>query len=71
MKKDELMPLEHDNLDDAKQALLDTREAYVKYFKQNAKATTKNAVFGHLDRFEWTLLERKHLNHHFEQFNIL
>jgi oxepin-CoA hydrolase/3-oxo-5,6-dehydrosuberyl-CoA semialdehyde dehydrogenase len=71
MKKDELMPLEHDNLDDAKQALLDAREAYVKYFKQNAKATTKNAVFGHLDRFEWTLLERKHLNHHFKQFNLI
>ena len=71
MKKGELMPLEHDNLDVAKQALLDAREAYVKYFKQNAKAITKNAVFGHLDRFEWTLLERKHLNHHFNQFNIL
>ena len=41
------------------------------FFKENPEATTKNVVFGVLNKFEWYLLERKHLNHHFEQFNLL
>ena len=28
-------------------------------------------VFGELNRYEWYLLERKHLNHHFEQFGLI
>ena len=28
-------------------------------------------VFGELNKYESYLLERKHLNHHFEQFNLL
>ncbi len=28
-------------------------------------------VFGELNKYESFLLERKHLNHHFEQFDIL
>jgi len=31
----------------------------------------KNAVFGDMNRYEWYLLERKHLNHHFEQFEVV
>ena len=28
-------------------------------------------VFGELNKYEWYLLERKHLNHHFNQFNLI
>ena len=63
--------LKHENLDVAKAKLLQAREEYLDFFKKNNKATTKNAVFGPLSKYEWYLMERKHLNHHFEQFNLL
>ena len=41
------------------------------FFTQNPDGVLKNLVFGHLNKYQWYLLERKHLNHHFEQFNLL
>lgn len=70
-KKGELENLRHNNLETAKTKLLEAREQYLTFFKENPKATTKNVVFGTLNKFEGYLLERKHLNHHFEQFNLL
>jgi oxepin-CoA hydrolase/3-oxo-5,6-dehydrosuberyl-CoA semialdehyde dehydrogenase len=71
MKKDgTLEELKHDNLETAKEKMLEARQEYLDYFKRNPKAVTKNAVFGELSKYEWYLLERKHLNHHFEQFQI-
>lgn len=61
----------HPDLDTAKQKMMESREAYLEYFKENPEARTKNVVFGLLNRFEWYLLERKHLNHHFEQFGLI
>ncbi len=63
--------LKHENLAFAKAALLKTRQRYLKYYKEHPEATAKNAVFGTLNKYEWYLLERKHINHHFEQFNLL
>jgi len=63
--------LRHPDLETAKARLLEAREQYVDFFKENPEAITKNVVFGELNKFEWYLLERKHLNHHFEQFGIL
>jgi len=63
--------LKHPDLAFAKAELIKARQAYLNYFKQNPKATTKNAVFGALNKYEWYLMERKHLNHHFEQFNLI
>jgi oxepin-CoA hydrolase/3-oxo-5,6-dehydrosuberyl-CoA semialdehyde dehydrogenase len=63
--------LKHENLAFAKAELLKARKAYLDFYKKNPKATTKNAVFGTLNKYEWYLMERKHLNHHFEQFNLL
>lgn len=71
MKENELEDLRHPDLETAKQKMLEAREAYVEYYKENPDALNKNAVFGFLNRYEWTLLERKHLNHHFEQFGLL
>lgn len=65
------LELQYDNLTDAKQGLIEARKEYLNYFKKNPKAITKNPVFGELSKYEWYLLERKHLNHHFEQFGII
>ncbi|PRP68338.1 phenylacetic acid degradation bifunctional protein PaaZ [Nonlabens agnitus] len=71
MKQDgTLEDLKYENLETAKAKMLEARKEYLDYFKKNPNATTKNAVFGELSKYEWTLLERKHLNHHFEQFNL-
>ncbi|NQX76916.1 phenylacetic acid degradation bifunctional protein PaaZ [Gilvibacter sp.] len=61
----------HADLDTAKVRMLEAREEYLQFFKENPEAITKNVVFGPLNKFEWYLLERKHLNHHFEQFGLL
>jgi oxepin-CoA hydrolase/3-oxo-5,6-dehydrosuberyl-CoA semialdehyde dehydrogenase len=71
MKKDELENLMHPDFDTAKAKLLAARESYKTFFKENPEAILKNMVFGELNKYESYLLERKHLNHHFEQFGIL
>ncbi len=67
----ELEQLKHENLDTAKQKLLEAFDNYVAYFKAHPEATLKNIVFGDLNRYEWNLFHRKHYNHHFEQFGLL
>lgn len=61
----------YEHLAEAKQKLLEAYDEFEAYFKENPEATTKNAVFGNLDKFEWSLMNMKHFNHHFEQFNLL
>ncbi|WP_274475338.1 phenylacetic acid degradation bifunctional protein PaaZ [Mangrovimonas aestuarii] len=70
-EKSKITELEHADLETAKEKLNEARQAYLQYFKENPEAKTKNVVFGELNRYEWYLLERKHLNHHFEQFGLL
>ncbi|NQX84509.1 MAG: phenylacetic acid degradation bifunctional protein PaaZ [Flavobacteriaceae bacterium] len=71
LKKDTLEPLKHDNLAVAIEAFKAQRNIYIEFFKEHPDVKLKNMVFGVLNRYEWYLLERKHLNHHFEQFNLL
>lgn len=71
MKENELEALNHSTLEEAKKALLESYEAYEVYFREHPDAVTKNAVFGELTSFEWKLLNRKHFNHHFEQFGLI
>jgi len=71
MKKGELEVLKHENLETAKTKMLEAREEYLLFFKENPDVKLKNVVFGDLDKFEWFLLERKHVNHHFKQFGLL
>ncbi|WP_162127286.1 phenylacetic acid degradation bifunctional protein PaaZ [Flavobacterium phycosphaerae] len=71
MKKDELEDLVHPDFETAKVKFFEVRESYTVFFKENPEAVMKNMVFGELNRYESYLLERKHLNHHFEQFGIL
>ncbi|MDX1462768.1 MAG: phenylacetic acid degradation bifunctional protein PaaZ [Marinirhabdus sp.] len=69
--KSEILALRHADLETAKTKMLEARNEYLQAFKDDGEKTTKNVVFGDLNRYEWYLLERKHLNHHFEQFELI
>lgn len=69
--QDKIKDLRYESLAEAKQKLMESYDEFLTYFKENPEATTKNAVFGILDKFEWDLVHTKHFNHHFEQFNLL
>ena len=71
LEKGKLADLKHSDLASAINNLSESREAYKAYFKENPEAKLKNIVFGELNKYEWYLMERKHLNHHFEQFGLL
>ena len=71
LEKDTLEPLKHPDLATAIEKFKAQREKYLEFFKENPEAKLKNLVFGELNKYESYLLERKHLNHHFEQFNLL
>ena len=67
----QITKLKHESLEVAKVKMLEARQQYLDFFKENPEAILKNAVFGMMNRYEWYLLERKHLSHHFEQFGLL
>ena len=71
MKKGEVEALAHPDFETAKAKFFESRQAYKTYFKENPEAKVKNMVFGEMNKYASYLLERKHLNHHFEQFDIL
>ncbi len=70
LKKGTNEALTHENLEKAIGSLLSTFEKYEAFFKENAGIKTIHPVFGELDKEHWDLLNRKHFNHHFEQFGI-
>lgn len=70
-EKSQIEVLKHDNFEMAKTKLIEARRNYLEFFKENPSATLINAVFGELNRFDWYLMERKHINHHFEQFGLI
>lgn len=70
-KESKINELKHKDLEEAKLKMLESRQEYLDFFKENPDAVLKNTVFGEMNRYEWYLLDRKHLNHHFEQFNLL
>lgn len=70
-EKSKIKNTKHDNLEEAKSKMLEARQDYLNFFKENPEAVLKNTVFGDMNRYEWYLLERKHLNHHFEQFGLI
>ena len=71
LEKNTLDTLKHPDLDTAISKLKEQRKIYLDFFKEHPDATLNNMVFGELNRYEWYLLERKHLNHHFEQFGLI
>ncbi len=71
LKEDALEDLKHESLAEAKEHFFEAFDAFENFFREHPEATTKNAVFGELTYFEWKLLNRKHFNHHFEQFGLI
>ncbi|WP_040281180.1 phenylacetic acid degradation bifunctional protein PaaZ [Psychroserpens damuponensis] len=71
LEKDTLDDLMHSDLETAIEKFKEQRAKYIDYHKENPEAKLKNLVFGELNRYEAYLLERKHLNHHFEQFGLI
>ena len=71
MKKGEVEALVHPDFETAKAKFFESRQAYKTYFKENPDAKVKNMVFGEMNKYASYLLERKHLNHHFEQFDLI
>jgi oxepin-CoA hydrolase/3-oxo-5,6-dehydrosuberyl-CoA semialdehyde dehydrogenase len=71
LEKDTLESLKHPDLKTAVDKFKEQHGKYLEFFKENPDAKLNNMVFGELNKYEWFLLERKHLNHHFEQFNLL
>ena len=70
-KKSAINTLKHESLEVAKEKLMEARAAYLAYYEENPDTRNNHPVFGALNSYEWWLLERKHLNHHFEQFDLL
>jgi len=71
LEKNTLDELKHPDLASAIEQFKIQREKYLAFFKENPDAKLKNLVFGELNKYESYLLERKHLNHHFEQFGLI
>lgn len=71
LKENGLEELKHNDLAKAKENFFEAYEAFEKFFREHPETTTKNVVFGELTYFEWKLLNRKHFNHHFEQFGLI
>ena len=71
LDKDSLDTLKHPDFKTAVEKFKLQRKKYLTFFEEHPEATLNNIVFGELNRYEWYLIERKHLNHHFEQFGLL
>ena len=65
-----LLPLEFENLDEAKKILRQEVEDYYKYFEENPDALLLNPTFGELNKDEWEVFHEKHFTHHLGQFGI-
>jgi oxepin-CoA hydrolase/3-oxo-5,6-dehydrosuberyl-CoA semialdehyde dehydrogenase len=71
LKENETEELRYADLQEAKEAFLKAWDKYEEFFKENPDAETNNAIFGPLDKDQWELLNRKHFNHHFDQFGLI
>lgn len=71
LKKGVVEDLRFGSLDEAKDALIKALKGVEEKFKTDADFQAKNPVFGYLNRYEWDLFCRKHIQHHFEQFGLV
>ena len=71
MKKGEVEDLVYPDFETAKAKFIEARQEHKAFFKENPDAVLKNMVFGEMNKYASYLLERKHLNHHFEQFGLI
>lgn len=65
-----LVPLEFDNLEIAKEELISALNKYEEHFNTYSDSTPAHPVFGLLNKTEWDIFHKKHFEHHFAQFGI-
>jgi hydroxymethylglutaryl-CoA reductase len=65
-----LLPLEFNDIDSAKDALVNEIKKYEDFFNTNPDSTQAHPVFGKLNKHEWDVFHKKHFEHHFAQFGI-
>ncbi len=63
--------LRFENLETAKNKLISALESFHNFFKENPEARPVHPFFGKLNYEEWLQFQRKHFQHHFEQFGLL
>ncbi len=71
LRKGKTEDLKYKDLAEAKQAAIRAYDEFEEFFSNNPEAQTPNTVFGMLDKELWDLVNRKHLNHHFKQFDLI
>ncbi len=68
---EELIPLEFDSLEIAKELLMHEMMNHFDYFSKYPDAVLTNVTFGDLNKDEWAIFHLKHITHHFNQFGLV
>ena len=71
LNKGTLEDLRHESLKVAIDKLMESKAKYEAYFKEHKGKKTLNPSFGMMSKYEWDLLNRKHVHHHFQQFGLV
>ena len=71
LKDGSLRDLEFGSLIEAKNALLETYAEYELHYIDNMDFEAAHPVFGVMNKEMWDLFNRKHYQHHFEQFGLV
>lgn len=66
----ELMPLRFQNLEEAKEHFIRGIEEFEKKFEENPNLTTLHPRFGPMSYDDWIKFHKKHIHHHFSQFEL-
>lgn len=70
LPENEVLPLEYDNLEEAKSIFATELHRFHDYFMSNPEATLMNPSLGLLNHKEWLVFHTKHFKHHFKQFGL-
>ena len=68
---EEPSPLRYPNIQEAKDDLKKSVNAFFEFFKNNSLKTTLHPAFGELNFDEWVQLHHKHVTHHLKQFGLI
>ncbi|GAB2841705.1 DinB family protein [Ferruginibacter profundus] len=68
---EEPLPVRTNTMEEAINALQQSIDEFVDYFKGDDYKTTLHPVFGELNFEEWVLLHYKHVVHHTKQFGLI
>lgn len=68
---EDLLPLQYDSLDKAKEILTEEINDYFEFFEDHPGATPTNVSFGDLNKDEWEIFHQKHFTHHLRQFGLI